>query len=489
MLATSLTDSARARDSCWMFEYRSSSSGSKSARCCCSSVWCLLRICASVSISSLRSCSRSRVTVRSSSARLNSIEVICCSMRARKMLTSPALFSRLSSRSASTRASSPRSVGATGSRPGRTVGVSRRSDLERGGHLRRRRHHEALGWQRRQVDPRFGLGPGRDHRLVRRQPELRRDHRFCGWQVGLRRDHDGCRRRLGRQWLRLRRPGEDRREVFLGGRSGEFIRMLDRRFLGGCAGARSAVSAGGGVSSTISSTACSIAVNGSSTTASAVSVARISASVNSAGAAVGRRRGRRLGGKSRCRHRGKRPDAQDQVARRRQALARVGHFAHAVQFVERALQHVEGRSIARRRARFDRGEERFDFVAQVTHGADARHAGAALERVQQSLELGDLRASARSARQRTNAASACSSSSVASSPKIAAMSASKSSPSPASSSSGNCGLYDAAGGSSGGAIGVMSSRSVERLVRSRVVDIGFQRTHRFVREARAAWAR
>ena len=41
-------------------------------------------------------------------------------MRARKMLTSPALLSSSSSRSASTRASSARSAGATGSRPGST---------------------------------------------------------------------------------------------------------------------------------------------------------------------------------------------------------------------------------------------------------------------------------------------------------------------------------------------------------------------------------
>ncbi len=67
------------------------------------------RICASVSISSLRSCSFRRVTVRDSSPRLKSIEPICCSRRARAMLTSPELFSSWSSSSASTRASSGRS--------------------------------------------------------------------------------------------------------------------------------------------------------------------------------------------------------------------------------------------------------------------------------------------------------------------------------------------------------------------------------------------
>ena len=47
---------------------------------------CRCRICASVSISSLRSCSFRRVTVRDSSPRLKSIEPSCCSRRARAML-------------------------------------------------------------------------------------------------------------------------------------------------------------------------------------------------------------------------------------------------------------------------------------------------------------------------------------------------------------------------------------------------------------------
>ena len=64
------------------------------------------------------------MTVRSSSARLNSTEVICCSTRARKMLTSPALLSSSSSSSASTRASSWRSAATTGSRPGSAGAVA-----------------------------------------------------------------------------------------------------------------------------------------------------------------------------------------------------------------------------------------------------------------------------------------------------------------------------------------------------------------------------
>ena len=79
------------------------------------------RICASVSISSLRSCSFRRVTVRDSSPRLKSMEPICCSRRARAMLASPELLSSWSSSSASTRAISGRSAGAAGSRPGGTA--------------------------------------------------------------------------------------------------------------------------------------------------------------------------------------------------------------------------------------------------------------------------------------------------------------------------------------------------------------------------------
>ena len=57
----------------------------------------------------------------------------------------------------------------------------------------------------------------------------------------------------------------------------------------------------------------------------------------------------------------------------------------------RVLQHVERRGVARRRARSRwLREERFELVAQVAHRADARHARAALERVQQALEFGDL---------------------------------------------------------------------------------------------------
>ena len=47
--------------------------------------------------------------------------------------------------------------------------------------------------------------------------------------------------------------------------------------------------------------------------------------------------------------------------------------------------------IGRRRDGFGRGLDRFDFVTEVAHGADAGHAGTALERVQQALELGELR--------------------------------------------------------------------------------------------------
>ena len=86
------------------------------------------------------------------------------------------------------------------------------------------------------------------------------------------------------------------------------------------------------------------------------------------------------------------PDAGDQVVRRGDVQPRVRHLAHAVQFVDRCLQHVERRCVAGGRAGLDRREERFDFVAQVAHGANARHARTALQRMQQALELGDLAA-------------------------------------------------------------------------------------------------
>ena len=92
---------------------------------------CRCRICVSVSISSLCSCSFRRVTVRDSSARLNSTEPSCCSTRARAMLTSPAWFSSWLSSSASTRAISARSgctvrLAARAARPPRPSGDRRR---------------------------------------------------------------------------------------------------------------------------------------------------------------------------------------------------------------------------------------------------------------------------------------------------------------------------------------------------------------------------
>ncbi len=116
--------------------------------------------------------------MRANSARLKSIELTCWSRRARKMLTSPALLSMVSSRSASTRAISTRSAGAL-SRPGKigALLISRLDDriLARGGRssdsVAQMPRRDAAGCEaqrgRRGMQPCGGTG-GRPRRTARR---------------------------------------------------------------------------------------------------------------------------------------------------------------------------------------------------------------------------------------------------------------------------------------------------------------------------------
>ena len=70
----------------------------------------------------------------------------------------------------------------------------------------------------------------------------------------------------------------------------------------------------------------------------------------------------------------------------RNTLARTHRFAHAREFVERSLRKAERAVVGRNDPAVDLHEQGFQFMAQVTHGYEARHAGAALERVQRSLQ-------------------------------------------------------------------------------------------------------
>ena len=196
--------------------------------------------CASVSISRPRSCSFRRVTVRASSARLKSIELTCWSRRERKMLTSPALFSMVSSSSASTRAISARSAGATCSRPGR-IGALVASSAATGspcgaGHVGRAQRLDAVLGQALRREAVLGHDPRPDAPLIER--------RLGSVRVGV--------MRLGRRVLFVvlldRALG---REV----RFGEDFRFLARRqrlgagMISGVAGASSSGAASAGASS------------------------------------------------------------------------------------------------------------------------------------------------------------------------------------------------------------------------------------------------
>ena len=73
-------------------------------------------------------------------------------------------------------------------------------------------------------------------------------------------------------------------------------------------------------------------------------------------------------------------------------LSRIRGFPHAMQFVERGLQHADRGLVGRDATRLERSEERLHLVAQVAHGAYAGHARPALQRVQDALQLRDAAA-------------------------------------------------------------------------------------------------
>ena len=65
------------------------------------------------------------------------------------------------------------------------------------------------------------------------------------------------------------------------------------------------------------------------------------------------------------------------------------HIAHARQFIETGLHDGVRVVVGRHGARVDLDDQRFQLVAQVAHRLDARHARAALERVQLALQFRD----------------------------------------------------------------------------------------------------
>ncbi len=75
-----------------------------------------------------------------------------------------------------------------------------------------------------------------------------------------------------------------------------------------------------------------------------------------------------------------------QLHGRRHGAAGRHQFTHARQFVESLLRHHPGRVVVQRVTEFQLHQQRLEFVRQVAHGGDARHARAALEGVQRPLE-------------------------------------------------------------------------------------------------------
>jgi hypothetical protein len=59
--------------------------------------------------------------------------------------------------------------------------------------------------------------------------------------------------------------------------------------------------------------------------------------------------------------------------------------AHARQFIEAGLHDGVRMIVARHRAAVDLNHQSLEFMTQIAHGADARHAGAALQRMQLAL--------------------------------------------------------------------------------------------------------
>ena len=79
-------------------------------------------------------------------------------------------------------------------------------------------------------------------------------------------------------------------------------------------------------------------------------------------------------------------DARDHGARRRNTAAVGNHLTHAGQLVEARLHDIKQGLIRRDRTVVDLHDQGFQLVAQVAHRHDARHAGAAFQRVQWPLQ-------------------------------------------------------------------------------------------------------
>jgi hypothetical protein len=100
-----------------------------------------------------------------------------------------------------------------------------------------------------------------------------------------------------------------------------------------------------------------------------------------------RRRRDRRGRRSRRIHQRANPRYQRRRSRRQSAAAH--EVAHAGQFIQARLHHRVGIVVADDGAAVDLDHQRFEFMAEIAHGADARHSRSALESMQLPLQLRD----------------------------------------------------------------------------------------------------
>ncbi len=70
----------------------------------------------------------------------------------------------------------------------------------------------------------------------------------------------------------------------------------------------------------------------------------------------------------------------------RDTAAVCNSLSHASQLIEARLDQIKHRVVGGNGPHVDREHERFQLVAEVAHGRNARHAGATLERVQRPLQ-------------------------------------------------------------------------------------------------------
>ena len=83
-------------------------------------------------------------------------------------------------------------------------------------------------------------------------------------------------------------------------------------------------------------------------------------------------------------------DALDQLRCRRHGTTGSNQLAHPRQFIQHLLRHGACALATLHMTQLDLHHQALEFMRQIAHGLDASHARTALERVQWTLQLGDM---------------------------------------------------------------------------------------------------